>query len=337
MRTLRVAWIDDREDKVEHYRRAIEAGVDGMRARVELVRVTSGLLDVLAGWAENKKGAPPDLIVIDHVYNPPLPFGARGSSVAHLLRREFPTVPMVCVTAMFDRPHSFNQEDISEYTAVFLYQQLENHIEELFAIARDFKKLRLRETSFREHLIGCLKPPRRDKGDLLRLLPEEFQDAKHVTTEHRAARWILGTFVRQPGFLYDRLHAATLLGLSEGGFAKVEARFAKARYRGAFATERYPRWWVSTLRTQLFEVLGEDAPDLPQHAGRTLPGIVAADFSVCYVSKSVEPPPDAVVAADVTSDTKLRVVQRQFADVHPNHPGVVPGFESTLILKPTRR
>lgn len=337
MKRMRFVWVDDQKAKVDPFREVIRAGSTSHRAAIELLEVKTNLLDELDRWCSANKKRPPDLIVIDHIFNPILPFGMKGSSVAHLLRNEFPRVPMVCVTAMFDRASSFDQEDISEYTALFLYQKLENHIEDLYAIARDFPKVRLSGVGVRKHLVACLKAPPRDKEDLLRILPEEFQDEKHSTTDHRIARWIYNTLLHRPGFLYDRLQTATLLGLTEEGFAKVEDRFQGARYKGVFATKRDSRWWSSAVRTLLYDLVGDAAPDPPQYAGRTLPGITQSDHSVCYVSKKTDPPPDAVVAADATRDAKRHVVRRQYADLHPSDPGITPGFESRLILKRTGR
>jgi hypothetical protein len=328
-------WIDDKKSKVDQYRAVVEAGVEGQRASLEFIEVGNDLLNKLGSWCSANKNRPPDLIVIDHIFTMALPFGLKGSSVAHLLRSELPLVPMVCVTAMFDKPNSFDQEDISEYTALFRYQHLNERLEHLYAIARDFPKLHPASGEIREHFICALKPPKRDHADLDQILPQEFKSEMHTTTEHRVAQWIFNTFLTRPGFLYDRLHAATLFGLTINGFAKVEDKFQKARYKGVFATQSEPRWWSSLLRKRLYELVGNDAPDLPQYAGRLLPGITPDDFSVCYVSKKTDPPPDAVVAADSTNSAKTYVVRRQYSDRSPLDIGITPGFETRLVLKRT--
>jgi len=337
VRRLRFIWVDDKKEKVEPYRDVLQDGFGKRRAKVELLEVKDNVLQTLDDWSQENKTAPPDLIIIDHVFTLALPFGLRGSSVAHLLRGLFPVTPMVCVTAMFDRPGSFDQEDISEYSALFLYQRLEDHIEDLYAIAEGFRKLHAPKLRIREHLIACTKAPPRDKADLLRVLPGEFQDKRHAATEHRMASWIYNVLLARPGFLYDRLHAATLLGLTEAGFRKVEGMFGKAAYRGVFATQGTPHWWVSALRRILFQLSADDGPDLPQHVGRALPGIVPGDYSVCYVSKTSEPPPDAVVSTDATRDAEQRVVRSEYADRHPSDPGTTPGFEARLVLRKRRK
>lgn len=63
-------------------------------------------------------------------------------------------------------------------------------------------------------------------------MPGEFQTERHATTEHRMARWVYNVLLRRPGFMYDRLHTATLLGLSELGFSKVETKFEGRNIEG---------------------------------------------------------------------------------------------------------
>jgi len=334
VRTLKFVWVDDQPKKIEDYRKVIEVGVEYLEltASIEAMEVRDELLTTMDSWSSRNQGRPPDLFIIDHVFNTALPFRLNGSSVAHLLRNTFPRVPIVCVTAKYDDSSSFDQEDLSEYTALFLYKQLELHVEDLYVIARDFRKLSPVDADVRAHLIRSLKPPRRDREDLLRVLPEEFQDQKHVTTQHHMGRWICTVLLRRPGFLYDRLRIATLLGLTEAGFNKVEPLFAKALYRGVFATHRSPIWWVSEVYRLLFNAIDNSRVSVPQIAGRALPGISPSDFSTCYVSKTTDPPPDAVVMTDATSGAVRRVVRREFAKQHPRDLGVAPGFETRLVL-----
>lgn len=85
-----------------------------MRASIELIEMRGNVLEDLERWVHDNRNHPPDLIVIDHVFTPALPFGLKGSSVAHLLRGVFPGTPMVCVSAMFARANAFDQEGISD-------------------------------------------------------------------------------------------------------------------------------------------------------------------------------------------------------------------------------
>jgi hypothetical protein len=335
MKKLTFVWIDDQKQRVEDYRASIEAGINEPKssARIEIIEVKKNVLEKLDKWTAARQNSLPNLIIIDHIFNLVLPFGLKGSSVAHLLRSNLPSVPIVCVTAKLDSQNAFDQEDLSEYTAIFPYTLLADHIDDLYAIARDFRKLTSSHSDIRSHLVACLKAPERDKQDLLRVLPEEFLNQRHSTTEHHMGRWVYNVLMQRPGFLYDELHLATLLGLNETGFKKVESLFAKALYRGIFATSSKPRWWVSEVRRLLFTIVPEDAPDSPQLAGRILPGIKKDHYSKCYVSKKTEPPPDVVLFTDATPNAERRVAWHEFAMQHPKDSGVMPGFEIRLVLR----
>jgi hypothetical protein len=335
MKKYKFVWIDDKTQKAEAFRPSIEAGPkkSNLSALVEVLQVTQQILQDLETWSTKWQTAVPDLFIIDHVFNLPLPLALQGSSVAHLLRGKFPSTPMICVTAKTDSPNTLDQEDLVEYIALFPYTKLEEDIDDLYAIARDFRKLRASGKKVREHLVDCLKPPARDREDLLRILPEEFQNQLHGTTQHNMARWIYNILLQRPGFLYDQLNAATLLGLTTEGFAKVEPLFTKASYKGVFEMVSKPRWWVSELRRLLFKMVSDTAPDEPQLAGRTLPGVAKGHYSRCYISKTTEPPPDTVVYVDATPNAGRKVVRQEFSAAHPKDVGVLAGFEAPLVLK----
>jgi hypothetical protein len=336
MTKIRTIWIDDMRHKAASFNDVFAGGFGQVKGKLEIIEVDDDAITRLGDWADENELNPPDLIIIDHIFNKSLPFKLKGSSVAHLLRREFPSVPMVCVTAAFGKAASFDQEDISEYTALFLYQELERHIEDLFVLAKDFKKLDAGSTSVREHLVRSLKAPKYEKDRLERILPSEFRTQKHATTQHRMAYWIFNVFLKKPGLLYDKLHAATLLGLTEDGFDKVEPLFAKARYNGVFATDSNPCWWLRELQNQLYELVSDDAPDMSQYAGRTLPGITPGDYSACYVTKKSDPPPKIVVSVRSAGKSRSQVVRPEYA-IELDESSADPGFEIEQCLKPRAR
>ena len=334
VKKIRITWFDDDARRVEKFRPVLEHGRPGARVTLEFVPVKSSALIDLQTWLESAQDHPPDLVIIDHVfaYAPALPFKLQGSSVAHLLRLALASVPMVCVTAKFDKkPDLFDEEDLSEYTALFPFQHLGQHLESLFAIARDFKKLQVDTEPLREHVIDCVKAPKWDRERVLQILPEEFRGGKVHTTSHRVARWIWNAFLYRPGFLYDRLAAATLLGLNEDGFRKVEDLFTKALYKGVFSTTSEPRWWVSTLLREIYRIAPESA-ESSQHLGRKLPGIHTDDFSVCFSTKLATPPPDSVVYVDASPSAKRVAVSRKFSERHPSDQSVAIGFDTKLVL-----
>jgi hypothetical protein len=339
MKKIKIVWIDDDPKRIEWFRQVIEAGYEGVtkQAQIELVQVKKDFFSTLASWSDANQSCPPDLFAIDHHYSSHQAFQLNGSSVAHLLRRVFPETPMVCVTAILDKKDKFDQEDLSEYTAVFPYGKLADHVEDLYVIASDFKKLALDTMHPAENLVKQLKPPKADIEDVLRILPAEFVSQPMKTTPHRIARWVYGTFLRQPGFLYDPLRVATYLGLTEQGFLKIKARFAKALYKGVFATHSNPLWWSSEISRLLYDKASQDFPDIPQLAGRILPNVKSTDFSKCHVTGKTVPPPDAVAYTDETRGAKLRAVRREFTTQLSTDVGINPGFETKLVMDSKRR
>lgn len=335
---LRFLWIDDNARKIEQYKAAIRAGVPGKsrRGRAEVIPKVIDQ-DVSAATSVILRVDPkPDLILIDHIFNVNNPQRWKGSTIAHVLRERWPDIPMVCVTSMLDTPKAFSQEDLSEYVAVLQYPRLlDDHLEDLYAIAQDFPKLDIHGKELRDLLITALKAPKPEQETLRRVLPAEFHGQMPRTTQHRIAHWIFNFLLKRPGFLYNRLRAATLLGLSEAGFGKVEKLFEKARYAGPFHTTRRALWWTNELTRLLYKNLPVEASDLPQLAGRTLRGIGANDFSKSYVGRGTELP-DVVATVDAASSKEVAVASRYTAP-HPDDSHVPSGFEGLLVISKARK
>lgn len=332
-RKLRFVWFDDKKSKPEAYRGAIEDGPEGssLRCSLEVVELKQNVLAALQTWLGDERHQLPDLVVLDHVLNSRDIFKIKGSSLAHLLRGAHNSVPIVCVTAAYDQRKAFDQEDISEYSALFLYRDLGDHVEHLYSIAVDFPRLSPTGADVRAHLVSLLKAPPKDASDLLAVLPDEFRNQPHSTTQHRIAKWILGTLFKRPGFLYDPVYAATLLGLSEAGFEKVQHLFKRALYKGVFATKSTARWWASELRRIVFDLVPADTADTPQLAGRCLPGISQEDFSRCFVTKASALPPQVVALIDAQTDV-YKPVLGEHSQPSPNDVAVPPGFERRFVI-----
>lgn len=333
-RKLHFAWVDDDEEKVEKYRGAIEKSeFDGYgRVTVEPVIVQNSVIDSIVELESRPKRF--DLIVMDHIFSrargPSLKLD--GASAAHLVRKVWPDVPIVCVTAMLPgRPRKLDQEDLSEYVAVYAYGELDQRLEELFAIARDFRRLSPKRGDFRKQLVELLKTPEAERDSVTRAMPNEFRSQAHSTTQHRVARWILGIFMQRPGFLYDRLRAATLVGLNEEGFSRVEGIFCDALYRGPFATVTRPLWWVTGLTDVAFAKTQAKAATTSQLAGRALPGIAAGNYSKCYVDDPPGDIPDAVARLAPRRD--LRPVASKHTRRDPEDVASLAGFEALLVIE----
>lgn len=337
MKTMRFVWIDDDKDRMDQASRAIEDGPQSGESRASLlpVFIDKDPLDTLQVFLVKAKK--PDLLLIDHFFNKRQKgMLVTGSVMAQLARLAWPEVPMVCVSAKMERDTAFNQDSLAEYTAAFSYPKLiSHHLEDLFAVARDFRKVPCGGTGLRDGLVRALGAPKADKRSLAHILPPEFGPKDLSTTKHRVASWIFNVFLARPGLLLEELNVATYLGLSQSGFRTVQALFEPARYRGPFFTEARPLWWLSEVQRVLGEVSTADARS-SQEAGRALAGITSSAFSSCYVCRDPSAVPTLVARADSRSREPFPVCAKH-AQPDPEDAGAAPGFETLWVIAPGRR
>lgn len=337
-RRFQFVWIDDDIVRASGYSGGLNGTLNGENVEVtlEAVEVTGSLFNDLSARIEDQwLSSPPDLIMLDHSFSRVTKrlFDVNGSGLAHLLRIKLPKTPFVCVTGQGLSSDGFNSEDLSEYTFLFDVNHLndETTLERLFSIASDFDRLCFPEKQpIRDKLIEALGVPDIDRPSLLTILPQEFESRYvHGTSPHRIAKWVFDVLMERPGFLYDALHTATLLGLKESSFTQKVARlFDGALYKGPFATTSQPRWWASTVADVLYSLLPDRSCLSTQDAGRKLPDIAEADFSVCAVTSQHTPAPDVVAFTDDTGVDRLPV----------RHVYTIPSSdtESALLGFPTR-
>lgn len=295
-------WVDDRKDKYDAVRALIEKprGKKSKQAEMEFMDASANedLMVLITKWAAKPK---PDLVILDHVFNKT---GRRnilriaGSTVAHILRRTWSDVPMVCVTGMLEdqnlrKKHS-DRESERQYLELYQYDTLLAHIDELYVIARDFKRIVKANLASGSQIAKFLNVPLDDQDLFISALPPEFNAPADASRPHRLSRWILQVLLKYPGFLYSELRAATMLGLSIEGFRKQKRLFEAARYKGPYANNVSPLWWVDRIRSQLFKNVAADAPNHTWLAGRMLPNVVKADYSVCHINKNPADIPDTV-------------------------------------------
>ena len=324
---LKVYWIDDDERRMAPFVDIFES--EGAELELLAVDKDTPVLDQVGNWL---KRPAPNLVLVDHKFNQGAGFALNGATCAHILRRKWRRVPFVCVTAQIDNGHpitgSFDTEDMSEYSLVLAFDGLADRLDLLKTIGRQFPAL-TRAIGDPARLCGLLGVPAHDKEIAIRAMPAEFKEPGVPTTSHRLARWVLCVLLEQPGFLYGRLHVATMLGLSEAGFAKVENRFTDARYQGSFADGYPPRWWRSLVHARVHELVGPDAPAESWLAGRQMKGLKKQDFSTCYVSGKDNVPD--VVAMTMPDRTMQPVCSRY--TIPPKPATAWPaGFEQVRII-----
>lgn len=273
----------------------------------------------------------PDMVIVDHNLDRTIGplrdnLTSTGASVAEVIKDSHPQIPVVCVTK-FDpiRDMTFMQQ--SAYDEIFSATHLTHQNPVLVAIAEGFRNIHCRPIKDEDEFLSSLGCPEVDLTRLVQVLPTEiktgFGDRGYASV---LWRWMRGVLFARPGFLYDSMWAATLVGVTNNSFLKTREMMEPAIYSGPFANEIEPRWWPS----KMLEVLYKNSPDReqkdPRLLGRAYLGIPIQGYSKCEIS-GIELP-DTVAFTDTTDKKRAQVCLR-FTEEHP-------GFQKLLFFEEMR-
>lgn len=247
--------------------------------------------------------------------------GYQGQTFAMHLRDRFPDKPIALITkkplyderrrsAYLESLHLFNADfpktDMLRDTATVVRraEALVKGFDTLRKVSKDWKGLleALGATSDEARLLGATVPPLRleseKEGDVVKrksfVVGENWKVAD-------VALWLQEVVLRYPGILYDSLHAATFLGITEEEFLApdVQEFFNEVAYTGALSPPD-GRWWRGRITSAALKIVqGEEsisasinrsfANAFSKACGRTLEqcrcnssNLVPADW-VCYV------------------------------------------------------
>lgn len=320
MKKITFLWIDDESERITASRnlerilkiKVIFEDVKGENLAQVLLRIL--------------RGTEPDLVLIDHRLDKVLEGGIiqTGSTTAEVIRERWPDCPIVCVTAV--RLEDIELQKKLAYEQVIEYPDLSKNYSLLISLAKAFKFLRRNRPKDVSGLMKLIKPPNEDRARLASVLPEElklnYADKSILIT---ISKWIRHTLITKPGFLYDRLWAATLLGIKEHAFEKVKNDFIAARYKGIFADEADERWWQTRLREILYSKFPGEGR-FTWELGQKLLRITKKEHSVCYVCKKEFP--EIVGFTDETAQTR-KPMHLRCSVSHPR-------FEKTLFFEEIR-
>ena len=249
-----------------------------------------------------------------------------------------PDVPVVGATAVdFDRIADLQKDQFVEFFRIDDLQSGER-IPDLYAIANGFQQVvAIPKTSTssrqrRNRVIRLLDCPIEDVELLSQCIPGEFAADWDSETPHTFARWVWHIFTGRPGFLYDDLEIATVLGLTASGLARVEAELRNCEYEGAFASSMRRRWWVSKVRTTVRRKFKADVAEPLWKLGRQLlPAQSAKDLSRCHGRKGDRDcVPDVVAFEDELMQDRI---QARSEDTRPLDLDTPPtGFEQRRVF-----
>ena len=320
-RKLKFIWIDD-DPKREVESRNIEERFD---IEVNFIEVKGGSLNKVL--EEILSQNEPDLILMDHKLQDDIDQALfnTGSTASEILREKWPSCPIVCITGV--KIEDVDSYKRSLYEDVFSVENISKYYLTLISIAKSFIKLRSKPLDNVEGLLSLLKAPSEDKKRLSTILPDTLKkDYSDPSLPVFISRWVRKTLIAKPGFLYDRLWTATLLGIKEGSLVKVEELFTKAKYRGIFSDDSNERWWQSSLRKILSSEVDDPELIYPWEQGRKLAGITEKDHSKCYASGEAFPETVAFIDETATIRAPMRL---KYTVPHPQ-------FEESLFFEEIR-
>lgn len=304
----RIIWIDDNPG-----RKRTADDLNAKFVNVHLKDLTKEVVKLLSG-------SPPPLVILDHVLDKTTttnPVFQKGSTIAEAIKEKWPSCPVVGVT------NGDNIEDIDIrteeiYDVLFSFQDFRKYVDRIDAIRKGFALVARTNVTTARKLVRLLKPPKNEVDRLMAALPDDLKQKKSLhdpSVASRLYRWI-DRLMDRPGFLYNSLWAATLLGLTEAGFHKVAGRFEKGVYNGVFVRDDDPRWWSNRLSDLLYKQCKPEAGEMSWQVGRRLRGIKKEHYSHCYACG--EQYPDTVAYLDKIID-KQQAMHLKCTVLHPRY------------------
>ena len=318
----KIVWIDDeseRKGESENLENNLNVNVEFISVKDEV------LLDKLNELLLEKQM--PHLILMDHRLTRVKKKGIeKGSTAAEVIREKWPECPIVCITAA--NPEDIDWHKKSIYEEVLQYDDISKYYTTIRSIAESFRELQENRPTNVNDLLKALKTPEDDVIRLHSILPWELKTSEMYRDESlllSISRWVRHTLIKKPGFLYDRLWAATILGIKEDSFKKVETIFTDAKYNGIFADDSNERWWQSKLREIIYSQFPDDDSIYPWELGRKLTGIDKSDFSHCNHPDEDHADPPTVAYTDEKANKRVQRCLR--------HTISHPKFEKSLFFE----
>lgn len=272
----------------------------------------------------------PELIVLDHRLEESSGIFKVGSTVAALLREQWPRCPIIGITAA-NISVDVNFQQREAYEEIFSSLNFNQNYDTIRSIVRSFNRLKEYPPKSMDEILQMLKAPQTDQKKINAIFPQQLREnISDATVLVDISRWTRRIFLGRPGFVYDRLWSATLLGLTLKGFGKVEHLFKSATYSGIFADDSNPNWWKSKIMATLNKLV--DTPGLPWEKGRCLdPDFRTDDFSVCY--QSGEDYPEIVAYVDSSITSERHPMKSKYTNPHPAFEDMLY-FEEIRMMKP---
>lgn len=345
MKTL--YWIDDTHDEGkppnEHARKRLERGLK-VKLQIEAVNDREQFSKLLPTIDETNTCG----VVMDYQLTKVGEKGqmAFGTTWASEIRAAHPTIPIIGIS--HERQGDIPQFRLASFLAFFQREQLMGPnppFEDISALLSGYSQvcdaLRNQDNQSGVDLMVRLINPPATVADLIRaVIPPALRGQWDEESPHVAGRWMWHAFQGLPGFLLDELGLATHLGLNLNGLLRVCSKFDPARYRGAFASDGRPRWWLGAIREIFDKIVGAPIVGQVSHARQDLLKAARVKFaergallSHAYGRKDSGEIPDCVAYSDDLREEGNRVqvlCEDTYVDDRDANPAF--GFEARRIF-----
>ncbi len=269
--TIKTLYIDDEEIDLARNKDYFETYADN---RFELVTCRPFDLSEVYRCINT---CSPELILVDldlssadendHV------IGLNGLTLMTEIRQNFQGIPLVLFTKK-----SLFESDILPVPESLLYtidlivykEQVSKHdptlLDELYSLANGYHILREHSELNWEKVLELLGADEEDYDDIKASSPPGLLTNVSLYSTIEISKWIRKILLQFPGIIYDSLHAATFLGISEKEFLteEIQRHFSEAEYSGLFSTPELKKyWWKSKLSKIAYTGMNDDESRIP--------------------------------------------------------------------------
>ena len=270
---INVVYIDDAEQEIRKYKAKFETD-ERAKGRFIIMPYSS---PKSPEHYNRIRQAKPDLLLVDYDLSIPdengRVSGISGVTLTTELRQMFPEVPIILFTRMSvfkAQEYTSIEETLSSIDEIVYKQDVfkrdSTKLEDLFQLAVGFRKLRSIKSGQWSDLLKLMGAPQGD-SDVLSLCDPPVAPKQGWAATAMAA-WVRNAVLRYPGVLFDAIHAATFLGISEKAFLSppLQDMFKSAKYSGIFIPHE-GRWWKSKLQTVAASIMRKMERELPLKVG----------------------------------------------------------------------
>lgn len=284
---LNILFIDDLKEKDKQYT-AIEKLKDKINCDIKpLILNNKSVTEFINELFKNNE---PDIILMDHKLTEMSDQNVTGASLTELIRDKWTKIPIVGVTNI-DIENGIPESKKVIYDEIIQKDELiKNKFLIIDSIARNYLALNdiyskskniVSDNAIKKSIASCLGASDDDLEKIFKIIPQGLvKNYNKPDFISLLARWIRREFIKQPGFVYDSLWIATILGIKELSFLKIKNKFKEATYHGPFYTEK-ELWWKTKVLKLVYNLIKDNVDILPYILEKKFKEIKSKDFVHC--------------------------------------------------------